>query len=423
MNRHGFTLIELMVAIGLGTLVVYVAAAGLRVLSQSITQANRIALENTIMRSGMQLSLDYVDFWTDRDDPTSNIASDQALRVMAPDRTSPHPVNRGLAFTPLSLSVATTGYGAAPARSTSESVVNAGRLESPRGWDPNAWHPAAARTWCLTSMVEGPVLAWARLYSPLQQMQGRYHLLAAPEAINVPAPNHPWQARQATGLLLSLGVYGMMDYLPANVPRIVYARDGSAPSTESPWTISSEWAGGGGGPVWEYGFGGTWQNSRCGGGLYGLTQTSGMAVPHREIPSAQLSHVNNRGYYLAVSGLGSYHLNNLAAVNGFAEMRKDCEYIDNVLRDELPGLARNKPAHWPFLDVQSLRFLREGTFINLQRIVMTDSFTGKSTQISFTCFGTTLRGARQQRRKGIAGTASGWVDPFAASPADTLDSP
>lgn len=442
MNRRGFTLIELMLAIVLGSLVVYVAFAGIWVTSQTIVHANKLSLDNTIMRAGMQIAFDNTDFWTDRDDPTSALVSNQNLRVTAPDKgiryRNPNngeyapntKIMRGQAFTPFSVSAAPTGnpdcsptgYGASPPTPTTNSVVATGTNELSRGWDPNAWHAAAARTWCYKIMIESHVVRdvpvqW-RAYQ--EQMQGRYHLIAAPGSTGITPPNHPWQQGQATGLLHSLGIYGMMDYLPANTPLIAYAYVSNSvtanlPVTESEWTTAVEWTSGVGDYDESYKFGGDWQSGR-GGGRYGVSHNGGFSVPNRNIAAAQLSDFSGKNYILTVSGTGSYHHNNLQATKGFEAMIKNSEYTDKVLRND------NKPSHWPSLQVSSLRFIREGCFINLNRIVMTSSLTGQSMQISFSSFGTTLRGARQQRAKGLAGTASGWVNPFSVTPSANLDS-
>jgi prepilin-type N-terminal cleavage/methylation domain-containing protein len=46
--NEGFTLIELMISVTLGSLVIYTATAGFRVASQSMTAANRLGVENAI---------------------------------------------------------------------------------------------------------------------------------------------------------------------------------------------------------------------------------------------------------------------------------------------------------------------------------------------------------------------------------------
>ena len=67
--RRGFTLIELMISVTLGMLIVYVAVAGFRAASQSITITNRLAMETAILRAGCLAGNERLDFWYDFDDP------------------------------------------------------------------------------------------------------------------------------------------------------------------------------------------------------------------------------------------------------------------------------------------------------------------------------------------------------------------
>src|SRR5689334_10035014 len=77
--RAGFTLIEMMLAVALGSLIVYTATAGFRTAAQSVTIANRMSLENGLIRAGFQAALHEKDFWTAYDDPDD--ASRQQLRT------------------------------------------------------------------------------------------------------------------------------------------------------------------------------------------------------------------------------------------------------------------------------------------------------------------------------------------------------
>lgn len=106
MNRppsivRAFTLIELMLSIALGSIVIYTAFAGFRVATQAITAANRLSLENALMRAGYFEAQRQVDFWTEYDDPDLPIAQRyQTSLVMAggPYRGDDM---KGLPFTPM----------------------------------------------------------------------------------------------------------------------------------------------------------------------------------------------------------------------------------------------------------------------------------------------------------------------------------
>ena len=46
----------------------------------------------------------------------------------------------------------------------------------------------------------------------------------------------------------------------------------------------------------------------------------------------------------------------------------------------------------------------------LNKIQLVNSLTGQLTELSFSALGTTLRGARQQRKPGNAGSGAGWAE-------------
>jgi hypothetical protein len=68
----------------------------------------------------------------------------------------------------------------------------------------------------------------------------------------------------------------------------------------------------------------------------------------------------------------------------------------------------NAPDIWPQLQLSTIRHVRTGQFLCLHRITWIDNLTGKETEFSFTAFGTTLRGARQQRHL----KNNKWANPF-----------
>ena len=135
--HHGFTLIELMISVALGSLIVYTAVAGFRVASTSVTLVNRLALENAIMRSGLEQAYDRMDFWTDCDNPENIL--EQKLRVPGPNpplRVAAEITGgyrSGLPFTPMSVAFPLT-RDANPELTT--------------GWDPkDTWSVSDSRNW------------------------------------------------------------------------------------------------------------------------------------------------------------------------------------------------------------------------------------------------------------------------------------
>jgi hypothetical protein len=140
-------------------------------------------------------------------------------------------------------------------------------------------------------------------------------------------------------------------------------------------------------------------------------------VPNRSVTAGNRSKISNRRYNTGIAIAAS---NNNATVSEIKQILIDGEQVDAVLHDSDASGYANKPSHWPGLSVSNLRFMRTGAFINLNRITWTNPLTGQGTELSFTCFGTTLRGARQQRLR----DEPGWADPFpsSGSPKPNLDS-
>jgi prepilin-type N-terminal cleavage/methylation domain-containing protein len=421
MERRGFTLIEMLLAITLGSMVIYIAIAGVRVASQSITVANKLALENAVLRTGVAVAMEHTDFWTDHDQPFPiNAALDQPLRGTAPDSASPA-VQRGLPFTPFDTSRNTTGYRAPAVSSPTASipsgvspVVARGSNENASGWDPDAWHAAEARGWSWGNLAErtprwsGP--SGRNVPIVKYKLFGGYEHIASTDPSFSP---HHWQQRQMDGLLRSLGSYGMFDYVPANTGLMIYEKVLSG-SERDQWKVSPEWCSPDGGPYYRLASDGNLSFA-----LDRMADTWGTVflIPNRSVAAANRSRIANRRYGTGIAISASSNQN---SINEIRQLLIDGEEVEQVLHDaDATGYA-NKPAHWPGLTVRNLRFMRTGAFINLNRISWTNPLTGAGTELSFTAFGTTLRGARQQRLR----DEPGWADPFPASgaPKPTLDS-
>lgn len=158
-----FTLIEMMIAVALGSLIVYTAVAGFRAASQTITAANRLSVENGLLRSGYLEAQIQLDFWTNLDDPTKPNAE-------RPLRQSDS--GKGLPFTPMKTAFQATSslaingkvgdwdrslnaivprpYGSLQTRVTVEDP-----LENHFGWDPTySWSVHDPRTWNRANMAE-----------------------------------------------------------------------------------------------------------------------------------------------------------------------------------------------------------------------------------------------------------------------------
>jgi hypothetical protein len=84
-------------------------------------------------------------------------------------------------------------------------------------------------------------------------------------------------------------------------------------------------------------------------------------------------------------------------------------------------LIAHLPAGWPDLQLSTHRILNHGRYINTVRVRWHDPTSGKIAELGFNGFGTTLRGARQQRRPDIGWAR--WYGPRHSDNDPTLDSP
>lgn len=344
-RTRAFSLIEVMIAIALGMLLVYAAMAGFRVASQSITSANRLALENSLLRSAFHEALNEVDLWTAYDDPESTLAADQALR-------RPQMPFSQLPTTPV---IATSSTATAFAYSEAETDI---------GWDHTyPWSASSPRTWWRANAAE-----W---YASIGR-SGNYTLFASSTS------PHPWLFKQMDMLHQNLGYYGFCDYLP---PSMLYAHYRTSNMAREFWNVNTSFRNGDGGSSFPQG------RYRC------TKDTSYLLVPLRPLGgTTQITTGNIRNKY--TTGHGA----NVSSIDGF--MNRSLSTRNQLAQ---------KPAHWPEIKVEVARFLTHNRFVTLSKIGFTNTLTGQPLELSFTAIGTTLRGARQQRKPGAPGSGAGWA--------------
>ena len=184
--NKAFTLVELMISIGLGMLIVFTALAGFRTAAQTISTSNRLSLENTILRAGYFEAQVQLDYWTNYDDP--GLPDDERPLKAASGANSSigsilnrdYGMKRGLPFTPMQ---ALQSQGVWPKsanlpRPVASSTINGARVnqimprnlisnppptsanandawEADRGWDPTySWSPHDPRTWIRANLAE-----------------------------------------------------------------------------------------------------------------------------------------------------------------------------------------------------------------------------------------------------------------------------
>ncbi|HYE06249.1 MAG TPA: prepilin-type N-terminal cleavage/methylation domain-containing protein [Planctomycetota bacterium] len=384
MSARGFTLIELIIAMALGAIIITSAAAALRLGSHSVMVADRLSRENALMRAGITEAHREVDFWTRYDDPDD--AQRQRLRAVSPWASA-----RGLPFTPLA---ANASGGQVWPR-----VVAAG--EDARGWDQGEpWAAADPKTWWRGNAIERPDSDYLRM--------GRYAIFANRDASvdvdsrtlttstgeTVPgyygqvAVAHTWLHNQLDGCHRAIGFFAMLDYMPANVIYATYephhARTnlGGMPILWTHWDsafVFRAW----GRPLDIYGH-------NTSGDIHGIP------APRPDVTDGELWE---RTRHPQVFAGGDAHANLMKEIGNRA------------------ALTPLRPASWPDVTLTVSRHISHSRFVTLSRIVVTSPITGTSANLTFTSFGTSLRGARQQRHRD--GGWARWDDvPGAASDPD-----
>ncbi len=366
-TRGGFTLVELLVSLGASAMIVLTATAGFRSALQAVSVSNRHFVENMMLRTAVEIALEEVDFWTTIDHPDR--LDVQTMRPISKD-------GAGLPFSPFR--TGPLGIDARPGAFTEDNT----------GWNPNpmAWAAWEPRTWFRGSMGEGVTdasLPWGNytIYSFCQPLDTR--------------STHHWYAGQVKGLVDSLGFYGLCEYLPSNA---YFSYHGSAPREAGNRTISP------GGKPAAMEFQGAWLYTSDGGDQCPKGRIRGTLGSRYILPSV----LNSQAVFLCRT----------YAKIGYEG--RDSGYSTTVVRNffdqtaNIPVSMTVVPYEWPEASVEVLRFVDRGRMVTACVIKCYDAKNGDQFLLPFTSVGTTLRGARQQRRP-----SKGWVeDPWTEA---TLD--
>lgn len=275
--RRGFTLIELMIAITLGMLIIFVAMAGFRVTAQAVTTAQRLARMNEIIGIGVLAAFDEADYWDTYDDRLDDTGGRGRQRLRQSMMLSAANVDGntrlGLPFSPFNgngphqASWPATSYGGgwkdderlwaisadneltwwtahkaetqeSDARFGHYSIFGVSRLPgrnevvidptADRGWH-GGWMPRNGGSFYGTVPMDQPTI-------PDVPGNGG----AALAAIRHAYPG--WFFNQLRGLSNSLGWYGMFDYLPANAI-VCYTMERSGRGNRAASTHMSDYGG------------------------------------------------------------------------------------------------------------------------------------------------------------------------------------
>ncbi|MBA3848134.1 MAG: hypothetical protein H0X45_16005, partial [Planctomycetes bacterium] len=310
----------------------------------ALTMANRIGGENALICAGFLAALDEVDDWRTYDDPTPGVAN---LRLRGYDAARGY----GLPFTPLR---------------------DAWPTDAVDAWDGDAarWAANHPDSWWRGNLAE-------RTGTDLRF--GRYPIFAdvrSPAAVGSQAYGaygavqpRTWLSSQVRGLDHALGHYGLLEYLPANQ---VLAWYDAAPGSNEPTQqggMCAQW------PRMNF-----WSDipsfdpyaSRS--ILPPTPATSGWST-------AQLVDGHRRLYQ--TGWMSNWQQGDMSA---FLER--------SLTSTRLMPLA---PATWPAVAIQVCRSTRLYRFNTLCRVRWTSPITGESSDLAFSGFGTSLRGARQAR--------------------------
>jgi prepilin-type N-terminal cleavage/methylation domain-containing protein len=352
-----FTLIELMIAIALASLLMYTAFMGVRTTAQAMTQTNRLATENALVTAGYLRALDEIDTWTAYDDPD--------------DTSKTWMRGNGMPFSPFNASFL-------PASSSGSNA------ETDRGWDADYQWPASdARTWWNGNQAE-------RCVDTNDLRMGAYNQFGCTTAVT--ARTHTWLYNQMNGLKNALGYQGLCEYLPANslYAYHVPTANGTVSNKTNPDGLLNELSR----PGW---FNNGDGNTSFPIGIFRLTKDTSFAIPPLFPVGGTVPVLANYAQRWSTG-----YVSSTSSVNGFLSL--------NLSRAPLLGGNRGPPT-WPSVQVGVARYTTYNRFVCLCKVTWTDPLSGQAHELSFTGFGTTLRGARQQRRRGLPGAspAPGWA--------------
>ena len=385
-KRKGFTLIELMIAITIGTLVVYTAMVGVRVSASAVTSSNRLALENSLLRIGFIQAMNEVDFWVDSDNPDNN--------TKQPFRINPRNGLGGAYFS----NFAQVTDPVVPTRKFQNTSVN---LTQPAGGGVSGWNPyplarsaALPRTWSRVNVVDETEGISGNNKKHYWGTSWTYSNLDRTKA------NHYWYAGQIRGLIDAVGFFGMYEYVPSNAFINYYGDSPLGGPNVMSWcgmTIALTYKQGNGG----------WFCPSDGGEDNNLksrmrpTNGSRFALPGPPPHTVVLSEADRvklcRKYYNV-----GYEGRKIGFDNSYLE-----NFMNEVKVEDLNPSAL--PETWPLVSYEVRRFIERGHLVTSCVIVCTEPISGKKFIVPFTCVGTTLRGARQQRDPRIGFS---WADPY-----------
>lgn len=459
MNRSpacvsAFTLIEMMIAVALGSMIILVAVSGFRTASQTITVANRLSLENSLLRAGYFEAQIQLDFWTNLDDPTKPDAErplkSESLSVGQITDWTGRGRNRGLPFTPMSV-LSSRGIwpkgGGNPRVGSPTSLPDGAKgnfimprtsaqisdnsWELDRGWDPTFyWSPHDPRTWCRANMAEKdrgnngrgndgtdnlpPIingryaifgntnpnsysLATYTIKPDLNNPDGaqRYNTVQV-SYTGYPSTNiHSWYYNQLNGLVDAMGYAAFCDYLPSNSIYTWHSNVGDRTLGDiNKYGITPDFNF----TNWD----GNQRNSR---GIYRNTYSVVFGYLNPRAPdnwdpmNVQPMLTGNK---LRQPFFQHFDADYNATDAGSGGVKQLQWFLQHINYPE--SLITSKPVNWPEVQVSVGRLIKNAHFIAVAKVWRFSPQTGETIELSWTGLGTNLRGARQQRHQ-----TTGWA--------------
>ncbi len=429
--RDGFTLIELIVSLAIGLIIVSALYAGFRATMQTMSYSLILSNENAILRHGFVTLLDEADHWTvydqpeaalppglERPDPSEPVTAGIGNRATADVRARiPTGVLMGVTldrvggpFTPVAALRTATCLATGNAgqidpwtngRPVEPKLVRDGSLPSipadaltrpqefERGWDGDGhWAAADSRTWSWANQIEAQSDTfgdqrygfYALFSSPFTQVMLDEHTIggATLPAFGTIRPMHHWLPNQVSILRGVMGEYGMAEYLPSNSVPLFYGavlRTGPGTLTVYPRMPSHI------------------LNDKVTRGMPANTYYTKSQYPADGFLAT--IHSGTSSGSMSVHSWG-IHGNNM--IFGGTRNEQRSLFMFDFHRVVRP-LFFQKPESWPDVHYEYMRYSGPGRFNSLASLSWSGITQQKPTRVYLNLFGTSLRGARQQRHR------------------------
>ncbi|MDA3962562.1 MAG: prepilin-type N-terminal cleavage/methylation domain-containing protein [Planctomycetota bacterium] len=483
-HRRGFTALELLIAIAIGSLVLMVAYSAVRMATATISAARRMDVQNQAMRSGFLVANEELDFWTALDDPDD--PARQRLRAVSVQQLDGKAVHTapeqtyGLPFVALKdlppenqWAAGGSGFNLLAADPTlltdaqfrdDASTGELFRLDRARGFDARPYQADDPRRWYRGCMFEpghldrevgrygmfsnrhaDPVLGYGDHPGVIRRDSDDHPVgeTDVPGVVQITGPYGPyppmawgdpglpartftWHEHQVLYGLQAFGSYGTMDYLPANAVLRIHGTQ--AWCAKLP--LEGDYAAGvANGTINAPVDGWVRIDERVDHRITGYNDYGscfngyGRVVGQRSQALTRANATVRDWHSLRVPGSDS--LQDLVSDyrNPFAGPESHHFVYKGEIRNNtwVENLLPQPPPDWPRLRLEVMRGLLRGRFFTLARIRWTDTASNEEAELVLTGIGTTLRGARQQRARD--GGWAAWYGRNDTRNTPTLDQP